>query len=178
MIKILYNYLHQLIDFFQKRNSSIKSGGEEKTSSRDLMATTEREILNTPAEIAISPILTSGEQMQAVLTPQQHYTRGMEDIWEKVHQLPKGQDQVVLSQLCAFGKSSGSLDPKGLPALAAHGFIIERPVEDQEIWEPYSPYLKDFWRIGIDVSVAYGFRLPSYRAFQASLSAIIQMTFN
>src|SRR6266446_10307482 len=34
-IKILYNYLHQLIDFFQKRNSSTKSGGEDKTSSRD-----------------------------------------------------------------------------------------------------------------------------------------------
>jgi hypothetical protein len=142
------------------------------------MATSDREIFNTSAEIAISPILTSGEQMQAVLTPQQHYTHGMEDIWEKVHQLPKGQDQVVLSQIWALGKSSGSPDPKGFPALATHSFIIEQPVEDQEIWEPYTPYLKDFWRIGIDVTVAYGFRLRSHQAFQASLSAIIQMTFN
>jgi len=142
------------------------------------MATSDREIFNTPAEIAISPLLTPREQMQAVLTPQQYYMQGMEDIWEKVHQLPKGQDQVVLSQIWVLGKSSGSPDPKGYPALAAHSFIVEQPVEDQEIWEPYSPYLKDFWRIGIDVTVAYGFRLPSYRAFQASLSAIIQMTFN
>src|SRR5258708_96275 len=142
------------------------------------MATTEREILNTPAGIAISPILTPVEQMQAVITPQQHYMQGMEDIWEKVHQLPKGQDQVVLSQLSALGKSSATPHPTGFPALPPPGFIVEQPVEDQEIWEPYSPYLKDFWRIGIDVTVAYGFRLPSYRAFQASLSAIIQMTFN
>src|SRR5258707_13561932 len=101
------------------------------------MATSDREIFNTSAEIAISPILTSGEQMQAVLTPQQHYMQGMEDIWEKVHQLPKGQDQVVLSQIWVLGKSSGSPDPKGLPALAAHGFILEQHLEYTEIWESY-----------------------------------------
>ena len=141
------------------------------------MTTTDREILNA-AEIAIAPILAPEEQMQAVITPQQHYTQGLEDIWEKVHRLPRGQDQVVLSQLWVLGKSPGSPDPKGLPALAAHSFIIEQPVEDQISWKPYSPYLEDFWRIGIDVTMAYGFRLRPYQAFQASLSANIQMTFN
>lgn len=137
------------------------------------MTTRDKEVLNTAAEVAISPILTSGEQLPAVLTPQQHYMQGMEDIWEKVHQLPKGQGQVVLSQLWILGKSSDSPDPKGLPALAAHGFIVEQPVEDQKIWEPYSPYLKDFWRIGIDVSVAYGFRLRPHHAFEINLQTVI-----
>src|SRR4051812_16451610 len=100
-IKILYNYLHQLMDFFQKRNSSTKIRRRGQDILERLMATTEREILNTPAEIPISPNLTPVEQMQAAITPQQHYMQGMEDIWEKVHQLPKGQDQVVLSQLWA-----------------------------------------------------------------------------
>lgn len=80
-----------------------------------------------------------------------------------------------MSQLWEFGKTSATLTPKRFPALAAHGFITEQLVEDQVVWKPYSPYLKNFWRIGINVSQAYGFRLRPHQAFEASLRAEIQM---
>jgi hypothetical protein len=102
----------------------------------------------------------------------------MQEIWEKIDHLPRGQDQVVMSQVWWFGKSPARPTAIDFPALAAHGFIIEKHVGDQLIWEPYSPYLKDFWHVGIDVTLAYGFRLRPYQAFQASLAAAIQMNFN
>ncbi|HEX6484384.1 MAG TPA: hypothetical protein VF043_36530 [Ktedonobacteraceae bacterium] len=126
-----------------------------------------------PAEIAIPLTLTSGEQKQAAITPQQLYRQSMEDIWEKVHQLPRGQDQVVASQLWELGKSSSIPTPIKFPALAAHGFIVEQLVENQIVWKPYLPDLKDFWRIGIDVSQAYGFRLQPQQAFEANLQSLI-----
>jgi hypothetical protein len=54
-----------------------------------------------------------------VITPQQRYRQGIEGIWEKVDQLPKGQDQVVMSQLWEFGKTSAIPTPARFPALAA-----------------------------------------------------------
>lgn len=135
------------------------------------MTTREREILSAPAEIAISPTLTPGEQKQAVMTPPQRYRQGIEGIWQKVDQLPKGQDQVVMSQLWELGKTSALPTPTQFPALAAHSFITEQLTENLSVWKPSSPYLKDFWRIGIDVSQAYGFRLRPHQAFEASLRA-------
>src|SRR5260221_4411893 len=58
----------------------------------DSMTTREREILSAPAQIAIPPTLTPGEQTPAVMTPQQGYRQGIEGIWQKVDQLPQGQD--------------------------------------------------------------------------------------
>ena len=139
------------------------------------MTTIDREILSTPAEIAIPPTLTPEEQMQAVITLQQRYRQEIEGIWQKVDQLPEGQDQVVMSQLWELGKTSAIPTPTRFPALVAYGFITEQLTENSSVWKPSSPYLKDFWRIGIDVSQAYGFRLRPHQAFEASLRAAIQM---
>ncbi len=142
------------------------------------MTIRDRKRLHTSAKTNVSPTLTPEEQsQQAILTPQELYRQGMQDIWDKIHHLPKGQDQVVMSQIWWFSKSSASPNSKEFPALAAHGFILEELVGDLEIWEPYSPYLKDFWHIGIDVTLAYGFRLRPYQTFQASLSASLHMIF-
>ncbi len=105
------------------------------------------------------------------MTPQQRYRQGIEGIWQNVDQLPKGQDQVVLSQLWELGKTSAIPTPTRFPALAAHSFITEQLTENPSVWKLSSPYLKDFWRIGIDVSQAYGFRLRPHQAFEASLRA-------
>ena len=80
-----------------------------------------------------------------------------------------------MSQLWEFGKTSTIPTPTRFPALVAHGFITEQLTENPSVWKPYSPYLKDFWRIGIDVSQAYGFRLRPHQAFEASLTAAIHM---
>ena len=135
------------------------------------MTTIDREIRPAPAQSAIPPTLTPGEQTPAVMTPQQRYRQAIEGIWQNVDQLPEGQDQVVLSQLWEFGKTSAIPTPTRFPALAAHSFITEQLTEHPSVWKPCSPYLKDFWRIGIDVSHAYGFRLRPHPAFQACLRA-------
>ncbi|HZU67209.1 MAG TPA: hypothetical protein VFA09_08020 [Ktedonobacteraceae bacterium] len=143
------------------------------------MTITDRKREDTTTNLNVFLALTPEEQSQeSTITPQECYQQGMQDIWEKIHCLPRGQDQVVMSQIWWYGKSSTSPSPKEFPALATHGFILEEPVGEQVFCEPYSPYLKDFWRIGIDVSLAYGFRLRPYPAFQASLSAIMHMIFN
>jgi hypothetical protein len=140
------------------------------------MTTIDREKLNIPAEVAIPLTLTSEVQsQQAVITPQELYKQGMEDIWERIHQLPRGQDQVVASQLWELGKASPTLTPIKFPALAAHSFITKQLENDHVVWKPCSTYLKDFWRIGIDVSQAYGFRLRPYQAFESSLLSSIQI---
>jgi hypothetical protein len=139
-----------------------------------MMTTIDREKLNIPAEVTIPLTLTPVVQsQQAVITPQELYKQGMEDIWQRIHQLPRGQDQVVVSQLWELGKSSPTLTPIKFPALAAHSFIIEQLVDGQVVWELCSTYLKDFWRFGIDVSQAYGFRLRPFQAFESSLLASI-----
>src|SRR5258706_12746465 len=98
------------------------------------MTTIEREILSAPAEIALPPTLTPGEQKPAVMTPQQRYRQGIEGIWQKVDQLPKGQDQVVMSQLWEFGKTSAIPKPTRFPALAAHSLITEQLTENPGVW--------------------------------------------
>jgi hypothetical protein len=137
------------------------------------MTITDRTGFDTSAETIPFPTATSGELKQAAITSQQLYRQSMEDIWDKVYQLPRGQDQVVVSQLWELGKSSPIPTPIKFPALAAHGFIVEQLVENQIVWKPYSPYLKDFWRVGIDVSQAHGFRLRPRQAFEANLQSSI-----
>jgi hypothetical protein len=102
----------------------------------------------------------------------------MESIWEKVEQLPEGQDKVVLSQIWECGKTAPSPTPKNFPALVTYGFIVEQLVENQLVWRPSTPYLKDFWRIGIHVSHANGYTLQPRQAFHANLQARIQMIFS
>lgn len=143
------------------------------------MTITDRKRLPIPAEMITSAALPTAEEQsqQVVITPQELYKQGMQAIWERIGQLPKGQDQVVMSQIWWFGKSSANPDSKDFPALATHGFLLEECLESQVMWKPSSPYLKDFWRIGIDVTLAYGFRRRPYQNFETSLSASIHMIF-
>src|SRR5436309_3414513 len=91
----------------------------------------------------------------------------MENIWERVNQLPEGQDKVVMSQLWQFGKTPASPTPEEFPALVAHGFLVEQLVDDQLVCRPVPPSLEEFWRMGITVSNAHGYMLQPHRAFQA-----------
>jgi hypothetical protein len=123
-------------------------------------------------------MLTSEVERREATTPQQCYEQVMENIWEKVDQLPEGQDKVVLSQIWECGKTSSYPTSKNFPALATYGFIVEQLVEGQLVWKPSIPYLKDFWRMGIHVSHANGFTLQPRDVFQAKLQAYTQMIFS
>src|SRR5436190_630243 len=121
-------------------------------------------LVHTQTQVAATTLVTfqiaTDETAQREsMSPQQIYQQEMEKIWENVNQLPAGQDTVVLSQLWALGKTPINPTPGDFPALAAYGFIAEQKVEGQDIWNPTTPYLHDFWRIGIRVSNAYGFAL-------------------
>src|SRR5712664_3087219 len=74
----------------------------------------------------------------------QRYWQEMESIWEHVNQLPEGQDKVVMSQLWQFGTTPASPTPEEFPALVVHGFFVEQLVDDQLVWRPIPPSLKEF----------------------------------
>ena len=133
------------------------------------------ETLNMHTETLTPYTLTS--EVEAI-SPRQRYEQEMESIWEKVQQLPEGPGKVVLSQIWESGKTTHSPTPKNFPALATYGFIVEQLVEDQLVWGPSTPYLKDFWRIGIHVSQANGYTLQQSHVFHANLQARIQMIFS
>jgi hypothetical protein len=97
----------------------------------------------------------------------------MESIWERVNQLPEGQDKVVMSQLWQFGKTPASPTPEEFPALVAHGFLVQQLVDGRLVCRPVLPSLEDFWRVGITVSNARGYVLQPRWAFQAHLLATI-----
>ena len=99
----------------------------------------------------------------------------MESIWERVNQLPEGQDKVVMSQLWQFGKTSASPTPEEFPALVAHGFLVEQLVDGRLVWRPVSPFLEVFWRVGMTVSNAHGYMLQPRWAFQTNLRANIHL---
>ena len=120
-------------------------------------------------EIIALQTVTSEVERSEVTTPQQRYKQVMQNIWEKVDQLPEGQDKVVLSQIWEYGKTTPPPTPTNFPALATYGFIVEELVEGQPVWKASTSYLKDFWRIGIHVSHARGFTLQPYSVFQANL---------
>src|SRR2546429_655469 len=86
----------------------------------------------------------------------------MESIWERVNQLPQGQDKVVMSQLWQFGKTPASPTPQEFPALVAHGFLVEQLVDGRLVWGSVPPSLKEFWRLGITPSHAHGYRLQPH----------------
>ena len=135
------------------------------------MTTIDFETFKASPERTVHPalILEVVRQEATTTTPQALYEQGMKHIWETVSQLPEGQGKVVLSQMWVFGKAKPKPTPKDFPALATHGFIVEQLVEGQTVWKASSPYLKDFWRIGIHVSHARGFTLQPYSVFQAKL---------
>src|SRR5947209_15266520 len=81
----------------------------------------------------------------------------MESIWERVNQLPEGQDKVVMSQLWQFGKTPASPTSQEFPALVAQGFLVEQLVDGRLVCRPVLPSLEDFWRVGIAVSNAHGY---------------------
>ena len=103
------------------------------------------------------------------------YWQEMESIWELIHQLPEGQDKVVMSQLWQLGKTSASLTPEEFPGLVAHGFLVEQLVDGRLVWGPVPPSLKEFWRLGITPSHAHGYRLQPHEAFQANLQATLPL---
>ncbi len=102
------------------------------------------------------------------LTPQQRYQQEMESIWERVNQLPDGQNRVVMHQLVQFGKLPFP-SPQEFPALATHGFIVEQSVDGQSVWHPSTPHLKDFGSLGISSSPDYGYSLHPRQVFQGNL---------
>lgn len=131
------------------------------------------ETINAPTKTDVSSMVLANVESLETTTPQQLYEEGMENVWNKVNQLPEGQDKVALSQIWEFGKTSHHSISKSFPALVSHGFMVEQLVEGQRTWKPSSPYLKDFWHVGIDVSNAYGYSLQPRQAFQARLEARI-----
>jgi hypothetical protein len=73
----------------------------------------------TSVKMKVSPALTPEEQsQQAVMTPQELYKQGMQEIWEKIHQLPEGQNQVVMSHIW-FYRGTACGRPANLEALFA-----------------------------------------------------------
>lgn len=118
------------------------------------------------------------------LDARQFYQHSMEDIRQKICGVCEGQDRVVMSQLWELGKKSqGSMSggtmgainqaPTRFPALAMHGFIVERMVDGHAVWEPCSPYLKEFWQVGIQVSNGHGFLLQPEHMFHANMNALL-----
>jgi hypothetical protein len=113
----------------------------------------------------------------------QRFQHDMQDIWGKVCGVCEGQDRVVLSQLWEFGKKSPAstaegainLAPTVFPALVMHGFIVERMADGHAAWVPCSPYLKDFWQVGIQVSNGHGFLLLPEHVFHANVNAFLAM---
>lgn len=149
--------------------SSLKTlNGEAKLENLDVYS----------EMFALYALSSEVERPEVTTTSQQQYEQVMESIWEKVEQLPEGQDKVVLSQIWECGKTTLLPTPKNFPALETYGFIVEQLVEDQLVWKASTPYLKDFWRIGIHVSHANGFTLQPHHVFQANLEAHTEMIFS
>ena len=105
----------------------------------------------------------------------QRYRQSMKDIREKICGVCEGQDRVVLSQLWELGKKSPRITSAVFPALAMHGFIVEHLVDGHAVWEPCTPYLKDFWQVGISVTNGHGFSLLPEHVFHANVQAVLQM---
>ena len=80
-----------------------------------------------------------------------------------------------MSQLWELGKKSPGITPTAFPALAMHGFIVERMVDGCAVWEPFSPYLKDFWQVGIQVSNGHGFLLLPEERFHTNVNAFAEV---
>jgi hypothetical protein len=110
-----------------------------------------------------------------IMAQNDFYRQNMEKIWDNLKQLPKGQARVVLSQLWAYGKTTAPATSKTFPALAIHGFLTEEQKDGSEIWQPSMPNLKDFWRIGIQVSNDHGFLLQPRHVFEANLQASMSL---
>ncbi len=114
---------------------------------------------------------SSSDRLDAI----QRSWQEMESIWERVNQLPEGQDKVVMSQLWQFGKTPASPTPEKFPALVAHGFLVEQLVDGRLVWRPVPPSLEEFWRVGLTVSNAHGYLLQPRWAFQTHLPANIHL---
>jgi hypothetical protein len=138
------------------------------SSLKTLNGEADLETLNVQREMFTLYALTSEVDKREAIIPQQRYEQEMQGIWEKV----------VLSQIWECGKTTPSPTPKNFPALATYGFIAEQLVEDQLVWGPSTPYLKDFWRIGIHVSHANGYTLQPRHVFHANLQAHTQTIFS
>jgi hypothetical protein len=116
--------------------------------------------------------------MMMIMTQDDTYQQNMKLIWDNLNQLPKEQARVVLSQLWAYGKTASPATLKSFPALAAHGFLTEEQQDGAHVWKPVMPNLKDFWRIGIQVSNDHGFLLQPRRVFEANLQAYMSLLQN
>ena len=126
-----------------------------------------------PQAVIVSQAASPKAETEA-LSPQQRYQKEMESIWERVNQLPDGQNRVVLHQLVQFGKIPLHPSPQEFPALATHGFIVELAVDGQSLWQPSTPHLEDFGHLGISSSFEDGYTLHPCQVFQINLQAKIQ----
>src|SRR5947208_14581005 len=82
------------------------------SSLKTLNSEADLETLNVHREMFTFYALTSEVDKREAIIPQQRYEQEMEGIWEKVNQLPEGQDKVVLSQIWECGKTTPSPTPK------------------------------------------------------------------
>jgi hypothetical protein len=133
----------------------------------------EQEIPGTFTDAGISSRSTLAKG--SIVSPQQSYQEEMEKIREKIAQLPDGQDRVVMHQLWQLSLTSSTPGPQNFPALKTHGFIVEQLLNDQIIWQTYTSHLKDFARIGIHSSLAYGYSLQPPQVFHSNLQEKLGM---
>jgi hypothetical protein len=103
----------------------------------------------------------------------QRFQQDMEHLWESVNRLPDGQQRVVLHQLMQFSNTSLHPSPHAFPALATHGFLVEKQVDGQSVWQPSTPHLKEFARLGISSSFRYGYALYPRQTFHINLQATL-----
>src|SRR5437763_15628314 len=102
--------------------------GRIMSSLKTVKSEAELETLNVHREMFTLYALTSEVDKREAIIPQQRFEQEMEGIWEKVNQLPEGQDKVVLSQIWECGKTTPSPTPKNFPAMATYGFITKQIV--------------------------------------------------
>ncbi len=126
-----------------------------------------------PQEVVVSQAVSPKAETEA-LSPHQHYQKEMERIWERVNQLPDGQDRVVLHQLVQFGKLALHPSPQAFPALATHGFLVEQAVDGQSVWHPCTPHLKEFGCLAISSSFQDGYSLHPRQVFHINLQVHMQ----
>jgi len=106
----------------------------------------------------------------------QRFQQEMEQLWESVNRLPDGQQRVVLHQLMQFGNTSPHPSPHTFPALATHGFLVEKQVDGQSVWQPSTPHLKEFAHLGIRSSFQYGYALYPRQIFHINLQATLMQS--
>jgi hypothetical protein len=119
----------------------------------------------------LSSQAVAGDAGPATIYPPQRFKQEMEHLWESVNRLPDGQQCVVLHQLMQLGNAFPYPSPHEFPALAIHGFLVEKQVGEHTVWQASTPHLKEFGRLGISASFRNGYALYPRHTFDINLQA-------